>query len=326
MQDTLICSHSAYTTAGKLEMTVGLLSHNSRVYIALSAFHAISFGCSLMVGSTPTGQDTSFPDDSDPDGLDLENELLHDSQDSGPSDDVTDIFPEDFLLDSNDTTEVDAECLPGLEGECNLVNGCGCSESSSCRLMLDESHCRLGETCGTRGSLPTGSECTPESDACAEGLACFPERLTGIYRCHRWCFHEAHCDPGFSCDISPTIFSDECGSLETDPYKLCRLPCPLDAACDPFTGTVCTEPNNACTFDETCGILFCRPSGSYMEGEICSGLNDCESGLHCISTDGGLSSRCHAFCDENHACTSGSCTTFDPGYSANPTLGVCTPR
>jgi hypothetical protein len=205
------------------------------------------------------------------------------------------------------------------------VEDCGCGEGFSCIMALDPLHCRLEEACWESGSLPTGSECDPASDGCETGSACFPERLSGTPRCHRWCFRDSDCNPGFPCNYVTVVVTEECGSLETEPYKLCRLPCPPDKGCDPFTTIGCEDPPEACSYDETCGILFCRSRGSYMPGEICTSPDACEIGTQCISTGGGITSRCLPFCNDSHACPSGSCTAFDPPYFSDPALGVCVP-
>lgn len=289
----------------------------------------VVYGCSSDNGDNgdaDTDGDTDVDGDTDADGI---TDRLPDRDITSDPDITTDAdVPPEITPDLPDTIDPvpdSTECNPLHGGVCNLIDNCGCDAGQTCQLELKPGDpCNVIEVChASTGTLPTGAECDPSNDQCAPGSSCLTNSLTGESSCYKWCDGDEDCDAGHGCTISITYeMGGECPDL-TLLYKACDLGCPPDAACDPFTGTGCSGTSNSCLYDIDCSILFCAPSGAHAIGEECSDTNMCVIGAECLTTDGGVTSYCYAFCDDSHACAEGTCQVFSPPYSGNPSLGVC---
>lgn len=234
----------------------------------------------------------------------------------------------DVVPEIIDTTPDSTGCTPLHGGVCSVIDNCGCDAGQICTFGANTADpCDVDEICvASTGTLATGADCDPANDQCAPGNSCLTNSLTGESKCYKWCDGDEDCSAGHSCTIT---ISFDMGGTCTEPvtleYMACDLGCPADAACDPFTGTGCSGTTNSCLYDFDCALLFCAPSGAHAVGEDCSDTGLCVIGAECLTTDGGVTNTCMAFCDDSHACTSGTCTVLSPAYSGNPSLGACIP-
>ena len=271
--------------------------------------------CSFIVDPKPAHKEASIDNYEE---IFIVNEYMNDFFNS-----KEDII--DFSVDYNDDiSDFSIECLPsGYEGTCNIVYNCGCSRNLNCKFYFDSSNCNKSEICtNINGNLGIGEQCDPFNDYCEVGSGCVFDLVSAKYVCQKFCFSDDDCDTGYSC-INNSFYNEHCGIINLSPYKLCNLRCSEDKRCDPFTSSGCNFPNEACAYDLKCGILFCRPVGSYFSGEICNTILDCKEGMQRSASPKNGINYCFNFCDENHICSSGYCSTFNPPYYLNPTLGIC---
>lgn len=254
--------------------------------------------------------------------------------------DVPDVFDVDVGADPDVATEPElppdvtvdispdtAPCNPLQGGECSVIDNCGCGGSDACRLVAPGgAECSIVEQCLPNvGTLPTGAECTPappSSEPCAVGNACLTSSLTSESKCYKFCDDDSDCEPGRSCSIPLSIdLGGECGVI-TLSYKACDLGCPEDAHCNPFDGTGCSAPNDACLYDTSCGIMFCAPSSDRNIGDNCEDDGLCPIGAECLSAGGG-EAKCYELCDNEHPCDAGTCSPFSTPYEEYPGFGAC---
>jgi hypothetical protein len=292
--------------------------------LLLCACAFVAYGCEKEKGHKDADADVPIdrPPDT-PDTTDIPD--VPADRDVVPETDV----PPDVPVEAEITPDLPPDstgCNPLMGGACSVIDNCNCTSGQACTFMLNPTDsCDLDETCAaSAGTLPTGSECTAAaSDPCAPGNSCLTNTATGESACYKWCDGDEDCDAGHSCNVGISFdMGGDCADL-TLPYKACDLGCAADAACDPFTGTGCSGTYNACLYDFTCSNTFCASSGAHAVGEDCSDTGLCVIGAECLTTDGGVTNFCLAFCNSSNACTTGTCTAFDPPYPADTSLGAC---
>jgi hypothetical protein len=304
------------------DMTRKLLS----LVLILCAGIFVAYGCED--GGGKKDADADVPIDHPPDTpIDTPADVPPD-RDVVPDQDVTPDVPTETEI-TPDLPPDSTGCNPLQGGTCSVIDNCNCTSGQACTFVLNPTDsCDVDETCApSAGTIPTGSTCVPAaSDPCAPGNACLTNSATGESFCYKWCDGIEDCEAGHDCTVGISFdMGTECPAPLTLTYKACDLGCPADKACDPFTGTGCTSPYSSCWYEFDCGVTICASTGTHAVDEDCSDTGTCVIGAECLTTDSGVTNFCRAFCDSSHACTTGTCQTFTPAYTANPTLGACLP-
>jgi hypothetical protein len=187
------------------------------------------------------------------------------------------------------------DCLPPASG---------CESGERCTVLS------AGEdavaACVPAGPVAVGGDCSV--DECEPGAMCVQEGNS--YTCR------AYCDSGSDCGAD-----DQHCAWPWPPLQDIGL---CTEGCDPASQTGCGT-DDACYFlDPTDGSTDCFPAGTLVEGADCSSLADfCQPGLDCVREPGATPFEyyCRAFCDADHPCNSGSCTTTE----ATEALKFCMP-
>jgi hypothetical protein len=190
-------------------------------------------------------------------------------------------------------------------GDDCLPPAVGCEDGQRCTVLSAASIAIAA--CVPAGPVPVGGDCS--TDECAPGAMCV--KVGASYVCR------AYCDAGA-----------DCGSA----HQHCAWPWPAlpeiglcTEGCDPVRQTGCGTDQGCYFMDPADGSTDCFPAGTLPEGADCSSLVDfCLPGLDCVLEPGSGPSFqyfCRAFCDAEHLCTSGNCSTTQ----ATEALKFCMP-
>jgi hypothetical protein len=160
-------------------------------------------------------------------------------------------------------TNIGACAKPAPAGAvCNPYCNLGCGDAEHCSYFNGEFSCM------PFGDLPLDEACG-SSQVCQEGSACFGVTGGSGDTCKAFCIDDDSCPVGRKCDLTVNFTSGAasfCGDITV--------------GCDPFAlGNSCGD-GAACYVDNT--ATKCMPAGDLAEGEVCSGANSCEAGLHCL--------------------------------------------
>ncbi len=216
-------------------------------------------------------------------------------------------------------------------GTCNLVEQCGCYAGFTCSLAVDGDTCVLVEHCTPGlGYVDVEEECT-EPGQCRRGTICLTRLIEERSYCFEWCGDDSDCSvPGRTCAITvSTELPPPCTGTAELPYRVCTFACPPDEGCELFAAgsdpTGCSS-DQACFWDTIitgggCDVARCLPEGTGDPGDECSSER-CRRGSGCYGAVG-EGFFCRTYCDDAHACTTGTCTSY--GSSVRPDLGVCLP-
>jgi len=187
------------------------------------------------------------------------------------------------------------DCLPPASG---------CETGERCTVLS------AGEdsvaACVPAGPVAVGGDCSV--DECEPGAMCVLAGSSYICR--------AYCDGGSDCDAE-----DQHCAWPWPPLPDIGL---CSEGCDPVGQTGCGADDACYYLDPTDGSTDCFPAGTLVEGADCSSLADfCLPGLDCVLEPGTTPFEyyCRAFCDADHPCSSGSCTTT----GATEALKFCMP-
>jgi hypothetical protein len=141
-----------------------------------------------------------------------------------PSPDV-DLDPEP---DPDPEPDIESEpgCVPeSSEGECNVVDQCGCPPGAYCSWGQTDS-CTLYEYChfASRGTVGHGSECDDLND-CAPGHDCIFEDTTRPGLCYKWCRESSECPDPSTCttEVLYDLLSP-CTGEASYPIDACSIP------------------------------------------------------------------------------------------------------
>lgn len=118
------------------------------------------------------------------------------------------------------------ECISPTDGDCNIVDQCGCCPGQACAYRLDSETCEFIERCVDAPTTPlqVGDDCnTRECPAGSICLVYLPETTVG--HCFEWCRTDADCSAeGEWCNL-PSRFHDDhptiCPELGEYPQPLC---------------------------------------------------------------------------------------------------------
>ena len=210
---------------------------------------------------------------------------------------------------------VDANGMPDAAmAACTTAPQGGCDAGTKCDVTNAMVQCDPDV-----GTFDAGVRCSLNSQ-CVKGTQCVNISAAG-----------AICDP-FCRDDQANFFSDCAGlgngsgcfyvlinaaMMPIDGANICSVPC------DPFLQTTGCPGTQICLFDD---VNFQNPYGTCLPpaatlkaaGMPCMLFNECAAGLNCI-LDNTNTLKCHQLCDNTHACTTGTCTTFTIG---TPTAGL----
>lgn len=120
----------------------------------------------------------------------------------------------------------DETCRPASgDGECNMVNQCGCPGGQWCTWFPDTEDCTTHEACSSleEGTLEVGEDCSGDR-RCRPGAACNPPGVTITDVCLEWCLDSSDCSQeGARCTVSATYDITGCADPVELPYRLCTL-------------------------------------------------------------------------------------------------------
>lgn len=160
--------------------------------------------------------------------------------------------------------------------------------------------------CVPAGTVPVGGDCSVEE--CEPGAMCVQSGSN--YVCRPYCEGGADCGADDRHCIWPWPSLPDIG--------LCR------AGCDPVRQTGCSTGEGCYYMDPVEGSTECWTEGTLAEGEDCGSMIEfCLPGLDCVLEPGSSPYEyyCRAYCDDDHPCTTGTCTTTD----ATSALKFCMP-
>lgn len=187
------------------------------------------------------------------------------------------------------------DCLPPASG---------CESGERCTVL--SAGTQAIAACVPAGPVTIGGDCSV--DECEPGAMCVG---TGSgYVCR------AYCDAGSDCGAEDQHCVWPWPSLPA--VGLCT------EGCDPVRQTGCASGDACYYLDPADGSTDCFPAGTLPEGTDCSSLMDfCQPGLDCVLEPGTTPYEyyCRAFCDGDHPCSSGDCTTTE----ATEALKFCMP-
>jgi hypothetical protein len=256
------------------------------------------------------GREPDVPPDSPPDTVDSPSE--------------PDVGPPDLI-------DVEPPCDSITGGTCSLLEQCGCTPGFACDLGVDPATCTIVETCVAGSGLTDVEEACTGAGQCRPGTICLTRLIEETSYCFEWCGDDPDCSvPGRECAITvSTGLPPPCTGTAELPYRVCTFGCPPDEGCELFaTGpdpTGCPS-GQACFWDTIitgggCDVARCFPEGTGDPGDDCSSER-CRRGSGCYGAIG-EGFFCRPYCDDAHACTTGTCTSY--GSPPRPDLGVCMP-
>ncbi len=190
-------------------------------------------------------------------------------------------------------------------GDDCLPPAVGCEDGQRCTVLSADT--TAVTACVPAGSVPVGGDCSTEE--CAPGAMCVKTGPSYVCR--------AYCDGGADCGSSAQHCAWPWSSVPE--VGLCT------DGCDPVQQTGCGTDQGCYFMDPADGSTDCFPEGTLPEGADCSALVDfCLPGLDCVLEPGSAPDFqyfCRAFCDADHPCPTGTCTTTQ----ATEALKFCMP-
>ena len=148
--------------------------------------------------------------------------------------------------------------------DCNPYCQIGCSDEEQCTFTGSS----IG--CDGVGEAGIGETCNNSID-CQKGMACFSLNSDPVSVCRQFCQGDSDCPADRKCTQSVTFDN---GAFEA---KFCGDPV---IGCNAFEST-CGD-GQGCYYGN--GTTKCMPAGTKEKDALCTGANDCKSGLHCLVT------------------------------------------
>lgn len=242
-------------------------------------------------------------------------------------------------------------------GECNLVEGCGCATDRHCQARGSEAK----PTCVPRGPKLIGELCRSPDDcyegACDHGVCtsycrdsncdagkCLPARgpddkpLANVNVCWMSCQIKdpKSCPEGTACQLKGDAAfcippADPCPTLEDgncDEPNVCAAGTDTaDCSCNPSIerGTCDLTVQCGCPKGEACMALgpaldtpMCGTAGTREIGQTCAKETDCVAGAGCYGK------LCKPYCNEQQPCKDGDmCRSTYSGAVEVPSIKVC---
>jgi hypothetical protein len=224
--------------------------------------------------------------------------------------------------------------------------------SMSCRVGARH---ELGPDDVLEFACPSYNECSPQTQNCPQGLACYGTSdlycaQPGVLENGASCEQDDDCKVGSVCAPIPTDFprgvcSPYCDQVNASAPNACATLCPtsfspiynvetleeLGAFCFGGAGGACDPllqdcgPGQACTGVDAVG---CELAGTSKLGEVCLPFGaSCEKGSVCVGIQGAENQYCQPYCDlAPGAPAATACASKCPkGVWEYPGYGICIP-
>jgi len=196
----------------------------------------------------------------------------------------------------------------GVAGVC-LGDACtppstGCDNGERCTVY--SSGDETVTACAPAGTVPVGGDCSV--DECTAGSMCVQTSSQQV--CRSFCHGGADCTADDLHCVWPWSELPDIG--------LCA------AGCDPVRQTGCGNGESCYYEDPDQGSTLCWSTGTLAPGADCSSMTAmCQAGYDCVLQPGSSPFKyyCRAYCDDDHPCAAGTCTTTD----ATKALKFCMP-
>ncbi len=180
----------------------------------------------------------------------------------------------------------------------------GCSNGQRCTVYSSGNN--TVTACAPAGTVPVGGDCSV--DECVAGAMCVQTSSQQLCR--------AFCDGGADCTAVDLHCAWQWSTLPT--IGLCA------AGCDPVRQTGCGNGESCYFSDPDVGSTLCWATGTLAAGADCGSSGSmCQAGYDCVLQPGSSPYQyyCRAYCDADHPCATGTCTTTD----ATKALKFCMP-